>query len=141
MEFYMNKTVLFFGVAVALIVAWLIGFVESLNEEVDVSYGVNEKKMVMTQGYNSSYDNFGNELLTLSSELSTKEKMAQWNSSGLKQEMLQEFPKFGYMKEFVKLHISDVDVEFKEKLLEHIDAIEMYFVSAKMNGDQAKAAL
>jgi len=137
----MNKTVMFFGLVVFLIVAWLIGFVENLDENVNVSHGVNEKKMVMSQGYNTSYDNFGNELLTLDSDLSIKEKERKWNGSLLKQEMLKEFPKFGYMREFVKLHISDVDLEFKSKLLEHITEVEMDYVSAKINADQAKVAL
>jgi len=137
----MNKSVLFFGIVVALIVAWLIGFIKSLDEEVDISYGVNEKKIVMGQGANASYDASGNELLTLSPNLSLKAKESEWNSSALKQEMLQEFPKFGYMREFIKLHISDEDSAFKEKLLQHIDDVEMDYVSAKINADQAKLAL
>ena len=137
----MNKSVLFFGIVVALIVAWLIGFIESLDEEVNVTYGVNEKRAVMGQADDASYDASGNVLLTLSPTLSLKAKEAKWNSSALKQEMLQEFPKFSYMRDFVKLHISDEDKAFKEKLIQHIDDVEMDYVSAKINADQAKSAL
>lgn len=135
----MNQTVIFFGIVIALITAWLIGFVQSLDEEVDVSYGFNEQRIV--EGYDPSYDSLGNEVLNIEGKLSLKQKEAKWNSSALKQEMLKEFPKFSYMKEFVKLHISDEDMEFKEKILAHIDEVEMDFVSSQINADQAKAAL
>jgi len=141
MEFNMIRRLIIFGLLAFLIVAGLIHFLSIVDNEVDVSYGINEKKMVMSQDYNTAYDNLGNELLTLSPKLSIKEKEAQWNSSALKQEMLKEFPKFSYMKAFVKLHISDEDSLFKEKLLQHIDDVEMEYVSAHINADQAKAAL
>ena len=42
----MNGSMIFGLAVIGLIVYWLIGFVHDLDEDVDVSYGYNEKRLV-----------------------------------------------------------------------------------------------
>ena len=54
--------------------------------------------------------------------------------------MLNFFPRFSEMRYFVENHIED-DGNFKEKLLEHIDSVELTYIGGSMTGQSAKATL
>ncbi|SFV58585.1 hypothetical protein MNB_SV-14-1060 [hydrothermal vent metagenome] len=135
----MNKTMIFAGVVIFLIVSWLTGFVNELNDEVDVSYGFNEKAIVTGDNSNYIVDVNGKEVLQLD-KLSMQEKKNLWNSSLLKKDMLELFPNFLEMQNFIDNHIED-DGLFKKELLEHLKSVEEEYIGGIISEEQAKARL
>jgi len=135
----MNKTMIFAGVVIFLIVSWLTGFVNELNDEVDVSYGFNEKAIITGDKSNSIIYVNGKEVLQLD-KLPMKEKKNLWNSSVLKKDMLVLFPDFAKMQYFIKNHIKD-DGLFKKELIEHLNDIEEEYIGGSISEEQAKALL
>jgi hypothetical protein len=132
----MSKTVISFGVIVFLIISWLIGFVDKLDEEVDVNYGFNEKAMV--EG-NYKLDSIGNEVLELST-LSLAEKKRLWNQSQLKEEMINLFPNFSEIKYFIENRLED-DGSFKHELLTYVEHVQDNYIGGGMSGKKAKIML
>jgi len=134
----MNKTIIFAGIIIFFIVNWLIGTVNNLHDDVDVSHGFNEKALALEKSHTVT-NSFGDEVLSLST-LSAKEKKDLWNGSSLKIEMLELFPHFIEMKAFVEEHLED-DSVFKEKLLSTIGNVEFEYIGGTMSGDKAKATI
>ena len=126
----MNKNMIFAGIIIALIVYWLIGFVNSLEDEVNVSHGFEEKALIT---------NNSNDMLLLST-LSVKEKKRLWNDSNLKTEMIALFPHFIEMKTFVEEYVED-DGRFKQQILSNIEDVEFEYVGGGLSGEKAKAKL
>lgn len=122
----MNKTLVIVGVIVVSIVYWLTGFINGLNDEVDVSYGFHEKELITGEK-------------VINSTLSIEENRKIWNSSPLKKEMLALFPKFQEMKEFVNNNIEDDT--FKNKLITNIDNVQEQYIGGKLTPNSAKAYL
>jgi len=135
----MNKTVIFFGVGIFLIITWLVGFIKQLNEDVDVSYGFNEKVIVTGDMKNYRLDSSGNEILELD-KLSLQEKKKLWNNSTLKEEMILVFPNFEEIKYFIKNRIED-DGSFQHLLLTHVEDVENNYIAGEMTGNRAKSML
>ncbi len=122
----MNKTAVVAGVIIFSIVYLLTGFVNGLNDEVDVSYGFHEKELIA-----------GDKVIN--STLSLEENKKIWNSSPLKIEMLTLFPRFEEMKEFVNNNIEDDT--FKNRLLTHIDDVQEKYIGGTLTQESAKASL
>ena len=135
----MNRTVILGGIMISLIVFWLIGFVNTLHDEVDVSHKLSEKRVVSEEQSYMTVDIHGNEVLSLC-KLSLKGKKNLWNSSSTKVEMLELFPHFIEMKTFVEERIAD-DGNFKELFLSHIEDIELEYIGGSLSGAKAKASL
>ena len=135
----MNGTVIFSAIVIFVIVSWLIGFVNTLHDEVDVSHGFNEKSMIIEGKSNYSVNSQGNEVLQLYT-LSDKEKKKLWNGSPLKKDMLKLFPRFSEIKYFIEEHIED-DGNFKEDLLGHVNSVELEYIGGSLTGQSAKASL
>lgn len=125
----MNKTVIVFGIIIFVIIFWLIGFVNTLHDDVDVSYGFNEKAIVT-----------GDVSYITSSKLSLKEKKSLWNKSNLKQEMLEFFPHFIQMKNFVEENMEDDDI-LKKELLSNIEFVEIEYIGGSFSIEKARTAL
>lgn len=66
-------------------------------------------------------------------------QMEVWNSSPLKGEMLENFPNFLLMKRFVKERVRGE--EFQQKLLQHIDHVELHYLAGELNSENAKKVL
>ena len=124
----MNSSMIFGLVIIGAIVYWLIGFVHGLDEEVDVSYGYNEKRLV------------GGEELLMNGSLSLNEKKKLWANSTLKQEMIGLFPNFSEMNYLVEDKVGETG-QFKKELLTHIDKIQKEFMSGKISASLAKEKL
>ena len=124
----MNSSMIFGLVIIGAIVYWLIGFVHGLDEEVDVSYGYNEKRLV------------GGEELLMNGSLSLNEKKKLWANSTLKQEMIGLFPNFSEMNYLVEDKVGETG-QFKKELLNHIDKIQKEFMSGKISASLAKEKL
>ena len=135
----MKQTVVFFGVVIFLIVFWLIGFVNNLQDEVDVGHGFEEKTTVESSSKNYIVNSSGNEVLLLN-KLSLAEQKKLWNKSPLKEDMLELFPEFSEMKYFVNEHIED-DGFFKKELLKYINRVEVRYISGTLTGIKAKSML
>jgi len=135
----MKQTVAFFGVVIFLIVFWLIGFIDNLQDDVDVNYGFNEKIAVEGSSKNYTVNSSGNEVLLLH-KLSLSEKKSLWNSSTLKENMIELFPDFQEIKYFIDNHIED-DGDFKSELLEHVKSVEVKYISGGLTGKKAKSML
>ena len=133
----MNRTVILAGIMISLIVFWLIGFVNGLNEDIDVSHKIDKK--ASSSKSHMTMNSFGDEVLLLSG-LSMKEKKRLWNDSNLKLEMLELFPHFMEMKAFVEEYVED-DGTFKDELLRHMENIEFEYIGGSMSGEKAKASL
>ncbi len=124
----MNGSMIFGLAVIGLIVYWLIGFVHDLDEDVDVSYGYNEKRLVSD-----------GEVLEMSS-LSESEKKVRWNASSAKQEMIALFPNFSEMRYLVEDKLEDSG-KFKKELLSHIDTVQQEFMAGKISSSEAKEKL
>jgi hypothetical protein len=135
----MNRTIIFIGVVIFLIISWLTTFINTLHDDVDINYGFEEKAMVSNDKRMTLVNSQGNEVLLLN-KLSLQEKKSLWNSSLLKEDMLKLFPHFSEMRYFVEKHIED-DGEFKEQLLAHINSVELTYIGGSMTGQSAKTAL
>jgi len=135
----MNGTMVFAGVVIFIIVSWLTGFVNDLNDDVDVSYGFHEKALLTGDKSHYTVDMNGREVLQLHT-LSMQEKKNLWNHSLLKEDMLALFPNFSEMNYFVNNQVED-DGFFKKKLLEHISAVQEAYIGGSLSDEQAKVKL
>ena len=124
----MNGSMIFGLAVIGLIVYWLIGFVHDLDEDVDVRYGYNEKRLVSD-----------GEVLEMSS-LSENEKKVRWNASSAKKEMIALFPNFSEMRYLVEDKLEDSE-KFKKDLLSHIDSVQQEFMAGKISSGAAKEKL
>jgi hypothetical protein len=134
----MNRTVILGGIMISLIVFWLIGFVNTLHDDVDVVHRLNKKDSSSNKSY-TTINSYGDEVLSLNT-FSMKEKKRLWNNSNLKIEMLQLFPHFIEMKTFVEEHIKD-DGTFKDEILTNIENVEFEYIGGSMSAEKAKSAL
>lgn len=125
----MNKTVIVFGIIIFVIIFWLIGFVNTLHDDVDVSHGFNEKAIAT-----------GDVSYITSNKLSLKEKKSLWNKSNLKQEMLRFFPHFIQMKNFVDENMEDDDI-LKKELIFNIESVESEYIGGSFTIEKARTAL
>ena len=135
----MNKSILFFGVVVFFIITWLVGFVNSLEDEVDVGIGFNEKDKVEGESKYTIVNSSGDEVLLLD-KLSLQKQKRLWNNSMLKNDFMELFPNFIDMKYFVEDHIED-EGAFKKELLENIRKVEVEYVSGRVTEERAKSML
>jgi len=134
----MKQTIIFFGIIISLIVFWLIGFVNSLNDEMEINHKLSDDTSVLMQN-NTGSTIYGGETLSFNN-LSLKKKKLLWNSSSVKVEMLELFPDFMEMKTFIEENIED-DGTFKNDLLKKIDDVEFKYIGGSMNTQSAKSAL
>ncbi len=124
----MNGSMLFALVLIGGIIFWLIGFVNDLDDDVNVSYGYSEKRLLS-----------GEDTLEMSS-FSINEKKKIWNNSNAKKEMLSLCPNFSEMRYLVEDKIEDTGV-FKKGLLKHIESLQREFMSGKISSDVVKSKL
>jgi len=132
----MSKTIISFGVIVFLIISWLIGFVDKLDEDIDVNHGFKEKAVI--EG-NYKLDSIGNEVLELST-LSLEEKKRLWNQSQLKEEMIDLFPDFSEIKYFIENRLED-DGSFKNELLTYVEQVQDNYIGGGLSSSKAKIML
>jgi len=135
----MNRTMIFAGVVIFIIVSWLTGFVNELHDDVDVSYGFHEKAVLTGDKSNYRVDVNGREVLQLQT-LSMQEKKNLWNHSTLKNDMLALFPDFSEIDYFINNQVED-DGLFKQELLDHINHVEEEYIGGSISEEQAKASL
>ena len=135
----MNRTVILGGIMISLIVFWLIGFVNTLHDDVEVSHGYNEKALATEKTMHTTINIYGDEVLLLN-KLSLEEKKRLWNTSDLKIEMLELFPHFIKMKNFVETYVED-DGIFRKKLLSNIEYVEFEYVGGSFSEEKAKRFL
>ena len=133
----MKQTIIFFGIVISLIVFWLIGFVNSLNDEMEINHKLSDDTSVLMQN-NTGSTIYGGQTLAFNN-LSLKKKKLLWSSSSVKEEMLELFPDFMEMKTFIEENIED-DI-FKNDLLKKIDDVEFKYIGGSMNTQSAKSAL
>lgn len=133
----MNGTVVFVGVALFFIISGLINFINGLEDEVDQP---SRYSKTTTSSYNEKYygtNVVGEETLLLDG-VSITQKRVIWNTSTLKNEMMEFFPNFSLMHEFIEDRMID-DSSFKKKLLDKIESAEEGYVGGTLTGEKAKA--
>jgi len=135
----MNKTMIVVAILITLFYLWFTDTINKLMDDTDVSYGFKEKALVTGEKYTTSFDDNGNELIVLKG-VSLQEKKELWSTSDLKKEMLELFPNFVDMKNFVEDHVES-DGTFKSLLLKHIENIEFQYIGASLTGEEARAKL
>jgi len=131
--------VIFVGLILVAIISFLINSINTLQDGTDVNYGFQEN--VELHGDNGKYsiDSQGNEILKLHS-LSFQEQKKLWNNSVLKEDMVALFPNFSEIKYFIDEHIED-DGKFKQKLLKHVEKVELEYIGGNIKEQSAKATL
>lgn len=82
-----------------------------------------------------STDSIGREILYFTGD-NPKSEMEAWNQSPLKQEFMELFPDFNYMKLFVKERTRGES--FQRRHLKNIEKVEGEFLSGNINAEQAK---
>lgn len=135
----MNKTTIVVGIIIFAIVFWLIGFVNTLHADGESRYRYDDTASTSKNKNHITVNTYGDEVLLLNN-LSLQEKKNLWNKSNLKVTMLELFPHFIQMKDFVKKHVED-DGAFKKKLLSNIEHVEFEYVGGSLNGESATLAL
>jgi hypothetical protein len=135
----MNGTVIFGIIALFFILSSLTNFISDLQDEVDQSSTYNSKnRQLRDESYYS--ENVVGEKTILLNGLRESKKRELWSNSSLKKEMMDFFPDFSLMHEFVEERMID-DSSFKKKLLEKIDTTEEQYISGVLSGQRAKATL
>lgn len=124
----MNGSMIFALAVIGAIVYWLIGFVNQLDDEVDVSYGYNERRAV------------GGEEFENMNSLSVSEQKKRWNSSETKKEMISLFPNFTEMEFLIDDKLGDSS-SLKQGLLKELGEVQRAFMSGKISADGAKEKL
>ncbi len=133
----MNGTVIFGAIALFFIISGLINFIGDLQDEVDTKSNYNSKEFKHENYY--GVDVIGEKTILLNG-LSNSKKKELWNASPLKIEMMNLFPDFSLMREFVEERMVD-DSDFKKKLLEKIAKTEEEYIAGILTRQRAKAAL
>ena len=134
----MNGTIIFGGIILFFIISGLINFVNVLHDEVDKPKNYQHREENKNEFY-SDVNVIGEQTIRLSGLSESKKKLV-WNDSALKSEMLEFFPNFTGMKEFVLDRVVD-DGDFKEKLLVKIDKVEEQYIGGAMTGQSVKSTL
>jgi len=133
----MNGTMIFGGIILFFILSGLMNFVNDLHDDVDSKSNYSSQETNAENYYDINV--VGEQTIVLSG-LSKSKKREVWNKSTLKTEMMDFFPNFSLMSEFVEERMID-DSDFKKKLLEKIDSTEEKYISGVVTGERAKAAL
>ena len=133
----MNGTMIFGGIILFFILSGLMNFVNDLHDDVDSKSNYSSQESNAEKYYDI---NVVCEQTIVLSGLSKSKKREVWNKSTLKTEMMDFFPNFSLMSEFVEERMID-DSDFKKKLLEKIDSTEEKYISGVVTGERAKAAL
>jgi hypothetical protein len=122
--------------AVGLGLAYLIvGFVGKLQNEDDRLISENQIQAKQDMAYYKK-DVVGNDILVFKNEMPDADKIAVWKRSSLHRVLIELFPNFSGMKEFINDRILDDD--FKQKFLKYINTVEDGYFSGSLNADQAK---
>ena len=135
----MNKTVILGGIILFFIVSNLINFINDLQEEVDQPSSYSKKVAQIDSEKYYETNVIGEQILVLNG-LSEDKKREIWNISPLKREMMELFPKFSLMHNFVEERIID-DGDFKKNLLNKIDTTEEAYIGGSITGDRAKVLI
>ena len=133
----MNGTMIFGGIILFFILSGLMNFVNDLHDDVDSKSNYSSQETNAENYYDINV--VGEQTIVLSG-LSKSKKREVWNKSTLKTEMMDFFPNFSLMSEFVEERMID-DSDFKKKLLEKIDSTEEKYISGVVTGERAKVAL
>jgi hypothetical protein len=134
----MNGTVIFGIIAIFFIVSGLVNFINDLQSEVDQPKSYTKSIQLQNEDYYNT-NVVGDETIVLTG-LSESQKRELWNSSNLKREMMDFFPNFSLMSEFLEDRMID-DSSFKKKLLEKIETTEEAYIGGVLTGERAKATL
>jgi len=134
----MNGTVVFGIIALFFILSGLINFINDIQNEVDEPSRYSRTEQLENKNY-YNINVVGEETILLST-LSESKKRELWNASNLKVEMMNFFPDFSLMHDFVEERMID-ESDFKKKLLNKIESIEEKYISGTLTGQRAKAAL
>ena len=133
----MNGTMIFGGIILFFILSGLVNFVNDLHDDVDSKSNYSSQETNAENYYDINV--VGEQTIVLSG-LSKSKKREVWNRSTLKTEMMDFFPNFSLMSEFVEERMID-DSDFKKKLLEKIESTEEKYISGVVTGERAKVAL
>ena len=133
----MNGTVIFGAIALFFIVSGLINFIGDLEDDVNVKSHYNSRESKNENYY--GVDIVGEQTILLNG-LSNSKKGEIWNTSPLKTEMMNLFPDFSLMHEFVENRMID-ESDFKKNLLDKIDRTEEEYIGGVLTGQRAKATL
>jgi hypothetical protein len=133
----MDKSLLVFIAIGVAFIYFITNFVGDIQKEDEKFRNTGYEQKHQYDAYMGK-DSIGRDILDLTSA-SPAIQMKVWNSSQLKEEMLANFPDFSLMKLFVKERVRGE--EFQEKLLKHIDHVELQYFSGKLDPENAKRAL
>jgi hypothetical protein len=91
--------------------------------------------------YTSYYvlDEIGDTHLVLN-DLTTREKITIWQSSSLKDEMMEEFPNIFKMSQFINSRVED-NGTFKERLIEYMEYIHGQYLAGEIDQKEFKDAI
>ena len=135
----MNGTVIFVGIALFFIISGLINFVGDLEYKENSNSVFSSKEVNINEKEYYGTNVVGEQTIILNG-LSTYKKREIWNKSPLKSEMMNFFPNFSLMSEFVEDRVVD-DSDFKKKLLEKIKTTGEKYIGGAFTAEKAKAAL
>jgi hypothetical protein len=133
----MDKSLLIFIAIGVAFIYFITNFVGDIQEEDEKFRNTGYEQKHQYDEY-MSQDSIGRDILDLTGASPTMQ-MQVWNSSTLKGEMLADFPDFSLMKLFVKERVRGD--AFQQKLLQHIDDVELQYFSGKLDPENAKRAL
>ncbi len=112
----------------------ITNFVGTVQQD-DVRYQNEAYKVDHQFDQYQSTDSIGRKILYFTGDHPDQE-MAAWNRSSLKQEFLEIFPDFKYLKLFVKERTRGE--HFQQRHLRNIEEVEGEFLSGEITAEQAK---
>ena len=133
----MDKSLLIFIAIGIAFIYFITNFVGEIQKEDEKFRNTGYEQQHQYDAYMSK-DSIGRDILDFTGA-SPAIQAKVWNSSTLKEEMLSSFPDFSLMKLFVKERVRGE--EFQQRLLQHLDDVELQYFSGKLDPENAKKAI
>lgn len=133
----MKTKYLVFAVFASALVFGLLSYFKDMerHDTVGLSYSDVQKEDKGRYKLNS----VGESILELNG-LSEAQKMDAWRRSPIQDDMIDMFPNFQKMKDFINHRVVD-DGEFKANMLKTIDELESAYIAGEIDSQSVKAKL
>jgi hypothetical protein len=133
----MKTKYLVFAVFASALVFGLLSYFKDMerHDTVGLSYSDIQKEDKGRYKLNS----VGESILELNG-LSEAQKMDAWRRSPIQDDMIDMFPNFQKMKDFINHRVVD-DGEFKANMLKTIDELESAYIAGEIDSQSVKAKL
>ncbi|MBD3795758.1 MAG: hypothetical protein IE878_06020, partial [Epsilonproteobacteria bacterium] len=133
----MKTKYLLFAVFASALVFGLLSYFKDMERHDTVGFSYNDVQKEDKGRY--KLNSVGESILELNG-LSEAQKMDAWRRSPIQDDMIDMFPNFQKMKDFINHRVVD-DGEFKANMLKTIDELESAYIAGEIDSQSVKAKL